>query len=292
VTMDCADARSRILDLARGRLDAAMATEVRAHLDACRDCAHLAEAESVLTEVLEQRLPQHAAPHALKRRLREQWPMPAARPGWHRRWRGLAWAATLALVVLLVAPIGWDRVVRRPDREVATRLVDEAVNDHLRVLFSQQPLEVRAGGIHQVRPWFAGRLDFAPVVRFAGDDEFPLQGGAIGYFVDRKAAVVGAAGRRSRLQRPAVAPGRARVRPRVGRRRGRAARPGRPPHLRELTRSLVSALQHLADAGSSGGVSAASSSSSAPEAERRQGAERAGASHTGARCLDGSCVCA
>ena len=189
-TMDCADARSRILDLARGRLDAAMATEVRAHLDACPDCAHLAEAESVLTEVLEQRLPQHAAPHGLKRRLREQWPTPAARPGWHRRWRGLAWAAMLALVVLLVAPIGWDRVVRRPDRDVATRLVDEAVSDHLRVLFSQQPLEVRAGGIHQVRPWFAGRLDFAPVVRFAGDDEFPLQGGAIGYFVDRKAAVV------------------------------------------------------------------------------------------------------
>ena len=64
------------------------------------------------------------------------------------------------------------------------------MNDHVRVLIAQQPLEVRSGGIHQVRPWFAGRLDFAPVVAFGGDEEFPLQGGAVGYFLDRKAAVL------------------------------------------------------------------------------------------------------
>ena len=69
-------------------------------------------------------------------------------------------------------------------------MVREAVNDHLRVVSAQNPLDVRSGGIHQVKPWFEGRLDFAPVVRFAGDDEFPLQGGAVGYFLDRKAAVL------------------------------------------------------------------------------------------------------
>src|SRR5437762_6487752 len=45
------------------------------------------------------------------------------------------------------------------------------------------------GGMHQVKPWFEGRLDFAPVIAFGGDEEFPLQGGAVGYFLDRKAAV-------------------------------------------------------------------------------------------------------
>jgi anti-sigma factor RsiW len=43
--------------------------------------------------------------------------------------------------------------------------------------------------MHQVKPWFEGHLDFAPVVRFLGDDEFPLRGGAVGYYLDRKAAV-------------------------------------------------------------------------------------------------------
>jgi anti-sigma factor RsiW len=40
-----------------------------------------------------------------------------------------------------------------------------------------------------VKPWFAGRLDFAPVVGFEGDSEFPLKGGAIAYYLDRRAAV-------------------------------------------------------------------------------------------------------
>ena len=71
----------------------------------------------------------------------------------------------------------------------ATAMVAEAVNDHVRVLQRDRPLDVESGGIHEVKPWFAGRLDFAPVVSFEGDAEFPLQGGALGYFVDRKAAV-------------------------------------------------------------------------------------------------------
>src|SRR3989449_1864523 len=91
-------------------------------------------------------------------------------------------------------------MIRRPPRSTlfpyttlfrsAQALVAEAVNDHLRVLLSEHPLEVESGGIHQVKPWFAGRLDFAPVVPFGGDVEFPLKGGAVGWFVDRKAAVL------------------------------------------------------------------------------------------------------
>jgi anti-sigma factor RsiW len=67
-------------------------------------------------------------------------------------------------------------------------MLTEAVNDHLRVLYSEHPIEVESGGIHQVKPWFAGRVDFAPIVPFAGDDDFPLQGGSGAYFLDRKAA--------------------------------------------------------------------------------------------------------
>ena len=68
-------------------------------------------------------------------------------------------------------------------------MVTEAVNDHLRLLASARPLDIESGGIHQVKPWFEGRLDFAPVVSFQGDADFPLRGGAVGYYLDRKAAV-------------------------------------------------------------------------------------------------------
>jgi len=63
------------------------------------------------------------------------------------------------------------------------------VNDHVRVLLSQRPMDVESSDVHQVKPWFAGRLDFAPAVAFDGDAEFPLRGGAVGYFLDRRAAV-------------------------------------------------------------------------------------------------------
>lgn len=68
-------------------------------------------------------------------------------------------------------------------------LVNEAVNDHLRVLYDSHATEVESGGLHQVKPWFEGRLDFAPVLDFEGDNDFTLTGGAVAYFVDRKAAV-------------------------------------------------------------------------------------------------------
>ncbi len=68
-------------------------------------------------------------------------------------------------------------------------MVREAVNDYVRLLSTQHPLDIESGGIHQVKPWFEGRLDFAPVVSFEGDQDFPLRGGAVGYFLDRKAAV-------------------------------------------------------------------------------------------------------
>lgn len=66
--------------------------------------------------------------------------------------------------------------------------VTEAVNDYLRILYGAHPVEVESGGVHQVKPWFEGRVDFAPTVGFGGDDDFPLQGAAIAYFLDRKAA--------------------------------------------------------------------------------------------------------
>src|SRR5262249_14941954 len=49
------------------------------------------------------------------------------------------------------------------------------------------PADAESSDIHQVKPWFGGRLDFAPAVAFGGGAEFPLRGGAVGFFLDRRA---------------------------------------------------------------------------------------------------------
>src|SRR5436309_4937441 len=188
--MRCAEVRLHLLDYQEGRLRPEAQNAVRAHLDGCSDCIRADTVEQELTRLLEQRLPQHPASLALKRRLAARWwEPPAPRSWWSRRRASLAPALAATAVVLVAAPVVYyERAASRAARE-QTAMVAEAVTDHLRLLASPRPLDVESGGLHQVKPWFAGRLDFAPVVTFEGDADFPLKGGSVGYFRDRKAAV-------------------------------------------------------------------------------------------------------
>jgi len=196
--MNCRDARERLAGFDSGRLPEDERAALARHLDGCADCRRAAEAEAALNTALD-RLPRHAAPGPLKRRLEALLDVPAAAPAvtappartagsgrWRSTWlpplvSAFAAAALVLIVMRSTAP--------RPADSGASALLDEAVNDHLRVVSSTHPVDIESGGIHQVKPWFTGRLDFAPRVAFGGDDDFPLVGGSVGYVHDRKAAV-------------------------------------------------------------------------------------------------------
>jgi len=185
--MDCDEARDLNLDGLRGRLAPGPEAELREHLSACAACRSHAAAERVLGEALDALLPRQAAPAGLKRRLAASWPasLQAAprRVGWPAR--SIAMAAAAAALALAV---GGSTAVFVERRSALRHLESETVNDHLRML-EGAPLARVTGGLHEVKPWFAGKLDFAPALRFAGNDEFPLQGGAVEPFLDRRAAV-------------------------------------------------------------------------------------------------------
>lgn len=191
--MTCDEARRQLLDLQRGTLSAEREREVSLHLEACAACARVRDEEQVLTELLERRLPVHPASAALKRRVAElaaDAPRPATelRPAARRRRTVLAPALVAAAVVAAIAGVLLQRA-GRPDGALAV-FASEAVNDHLRVLQRSPPVDIESGGTHQVKPWFEGKLDFAPAVPAPVDPEMRLEGGALGYFVDRAAAVV------------------------------------------------------------------------------------------------------
>jgi anti-sigma factor RsiW len=192
--MDCDSARERLLDDLRGRLSTKEHAELEAHVATCDDCRSAREVERI-TDDLIGRLPRLDAPITLKRELRARYlPKRAAAPAMptvrvsRSRWSGFAAGAVTAALVAAVATI--VARPRGPDpRAVAeARLEGELVNDHLRLLYAEHPLDIVSTGIHDVKPWFAGKLDFAPPVTFAGDADFPLQGGAVAYVLDRKAA--------------------------------------------------------------------------------------------------------
>ena len=189
--MNCDEVQSRLHEARKGRLDEGVRGELNAHLETCAACARADRVEGALDEVLE-RLPRHAAPARLKRRLgnlvaepaRADAPMTGALTRWGR-YLAPAMAAGLAVAV------GGALIQRsaRQDSALAS-LTGEAVNDHLRVLASQHPVEIESGGRHQVKPWFEGKLDFAPEVPSLEGTELRLRGGSVGYFFDRKAAVL------------------------------------------------------------------------------------------------------
>ncbi len=175
---ECEAVREQLLDATRGRLGEAERARVERHLETCTECRKIFEREKALDQALGKR-PTYALPSSLRAQLTAR--VTPAKPKRSFAYKaaivGPSLAATL-LVLLLV------RTWVNPNQE----LVSEAVNDHLRVLYAEHPIEIESGGIHQVKPWFTGRLDFAPAMSFSGDDEFPMQGGAVGLFVDRKAA--------------------------------------------------------------------------------------------------------
>ena len=183
--MECQEVRIYLIDHRRGNLAENTTAEVDTHLTDCAACRHEDAADAQLSVLLEQRLSRPRASASLKRALEKRWLEPTPRKPIVRSWAriGQTTAAMAAGAALL-----WAAMFGLRERTSGGTLVAEAVNDHLRVLYSDHPVEVESGGIHRVKPWFEGRLDFAPVVEFGGDDEFPLEGGSVGYFVDRKAA--------------------------------------------------------------------------------------------------------
>jgi len=129
--------------------------------------------------LIEAALRDHAripAPASLHRRLERR------HLGRGRRWlvpsltaaAGAIAAAAFVLLVVRPAP---------PQLDVAS----EAVGDHQRVLAGRD-LGVEVSDMHQVKPWFAGKIDFVPPITFLGDDEFPLRGGDVAVFLGHKAA--------------------------------------------------------------------------------------------------------
>lgn len=178
---DCEATREQLMDAIRGRLSASDRARIERHLETCPECARLRDREGALDAALAKRT-EHALPGGLRERLVAQGVRGAPRRpkrGWARRAAIFGPSLVAAMLALWLV-----RGQFTPNQE----LISEAVNDHLRVLYAEHPIEIESGGIHQVKPWFTGRLDFAPALTFAGDDEFPLQGGAVGLFVDRKAA--------------------------------------------------------------------------------------------------------
>jgi anti-sigma factor RsiW len=88
-------------------------------------------------------------------------------------WRALA--ASFLIGAVLAGVTSFGALNYRAGDDVA----EQIVSAHIRALMAPQPTDVVSSDHHTVKPWFNGKLAFAPTVVDLGAKGFPLVGGRI-----------------------------------------------------------------------------------------------------------------
>jgi anti-sigma factor RsiW len=190
--MNCAQTRELIDPYVDGELDLTAALDLEHHLDRCPPCARVRARLDTLRAALAA-APFYKAPPALARRIRDALPtspsLPSSSPSTpHRIVDVFRRPMAVAAALLLVASIAWTAA--RVWNPAAPDLTRELVAAHVRSLQADHLLDVPSTDQHTVKPWFNGRLDFAPDVRDLAPAGFPLQGGRLDYLNGRPVAAL------------------------------------------------------------------------------------------------------
>ena len=187
--MDCPTCEAMIDAYVDGELSATESAAFEAALPGCPDCRRRLEETRAMSGFLRD-LPAERAPDLLRARIERELRAIASasrpavlRSNMRQNIRALAMAASLIVAV----SIGWvgGTFTGRPGAGD-----DELVSTYLRVASSDHPVDIASTDRHTVKPWFAGRIDYAPPVHDLTSDGFPLEGGRLDVVAGRKVSVL------------------------------------------------------------------------------------------------------
>ena len=186
--MSCAEKRILIDGFLDGELDPVRSLEVEAHLKVCPSCARLLESRGALRYAVTAGSLAYRAPANLERDIRAALRQEAkpAMPSRPLPWKWLSLTASAAFAVVLA----WGLAQKLSLPSSGDLLTQEAVSSHVRSLMASHLADVVSTDQHTVKPWFDGKLDFAPPVNDFSAEGFPLAGGRLDYLNNRPVAAL------------------------------------------------------------------------------------------------------
>lgn len=174
--MSCELSRTHLHAYLDGELDSPAATAFEQHLASCTECsAGLAREQALRASIARSNLYERA-PAGLQQRIRASLPAIASEPAR----RAIPWRwAILAAAALLFAFLGWQLSSSVLHRSTQYAFANAILDAHLRSLQPGHLTDVESTDQHTVKPWFDGKIDFAPPVRDFAAAGFPLAGGRL-----------------------------------------------------------------------------------------------------------------
>ena len=188
--MNCELTNSVLHGYLDGELDAARAADFERHLVSCPECVRALEAQENLRAGLQSAALYERAPSALRAKVHAQFGAPARISPSSAMLRPNHWQWLAVAAVLFLAVAGWRLLPGVRNRGTENTVAAAVVDAHLRSLQPGHLEDVVSTDQHTVKPWFDGKLNFAPPVRDFSDKGFPLQGGRLDVVQGRTVAVL------------------------------------------------------------------------------------------------------
>jgi len=179
--VDCTQDRHLLDAYLDGELGFERSLEVEAHLASCPRCALQIQSWKEFRPTMRGSELYYRAPAPLAENMRKLIPRTRRVP-WLERWvwagagAAFATAAWIAVFTVIHPP------VRSFDQEI--------VASHIRSLMANHLMDVVSSDQHTVKPWFDGKVDFAPPVQDFSAEGYPLAGGRLDYLERRNVAVL------------------------------------------------------------------------------------------------------